>query len=96
KRDRFRCQTPGCRCRRNLHIHHIIKRSQGGTDDPWNLIVLCEACHLHLLHRLRTLTVRGRAPFDLTFIFGSTYSHEAFLVYESGVRTGLPTGADVL
>ncbi|MDQ7823905.1 MAG: HNH endonuclease signature motif containing protein [Candidatus Eremiobacteraeota bacterium] len=87
KRDRFRCQTPGCRCRRNLHVHHIIRRSQGGTDDPWNLIVLCEACHLHLLHGLRTLTVRGRAPFELTFTFGSLSEAGApFLVYQRGVR----------
>jgi len=40
KRDRFRCQVPGCNCRRNLHIHHIIPRSHGGSDDPANLIVL--------------------------------------------------------
>ncbi|MDQ7821552.1 MAG: HNH endonuclease signature motif containing protein [Candidatus Eremiobacteraeota bacterium] len=86
KRDRFRCQTPGCRCRRNLHVHHIIRRSQGGTDDPWNLITLCEACHLHLLHGLRTLTVRGRAPFDLTFTFGSLSDGGPFLVYERGVK----------
>ncbi|MDQ7821260.1 MAG: HNH endonuclease signature motif containing protein [Candidatus Eremiobacteraeota bacterium] len=85
KRDRFRCQTPGCRCRRNLHVHHIIRRSQGGTDDPWNLIVLCEACHLHLLHNLRTLTVRGRAPYELTFTFGSLSEGTPFLVYEKGL-----------
>jgi len=41
KRDRFRCQVPGCNCRRNLHVHHIIRRSNGGSDDPENLIVLC-------------------------------------------------------
>ncbi|MDQ7824000.1 MAG: HNH endonuclease signature motif containing protein [Candidatus Eremiobacteraeota bacterium] len=90
KRDRFRCQAPGCSCRRNLHVHHIIRRSQGGTDDPWNLIVLCEACHLHLLHGLRTLTVRGKAPYGLTFIFGSVSDSEAFLVYEKGVKGEAP------
>ncbi|MDQ7824649.1 MAG: HNH endonuclease signature motif containing protein [Candidatus Eremiobacteraeota bacterium] len=87
KRDRFRCQSPGCRCRRNLHIHHIIRRSQGGTDDPWNLITLCEACHLHLLHGLRTLTIMGRAPFGITVIFGSLSEGEIpFLVYQRGCR----------
>ncbi|MDQ7823965.1 MAG: HNH endonuclease signature motif containing protein [Candidatus Eremiobacteraeota bacterium] len=88
KRDRFKCQTPGCRCRRGLHVHHIIRRSQGGTDDEWNLIVLCEACHLHLLHGLRTLTVKGRAPYELTFTFGSPSEGTPFLVYEKGVRRG--------
>ncbi|MDQ7823351.1 MAG: HNH endonuclease signature motif containing protein [Candidatus Eremiobacteraeota bacterium] len=90
KRDRFHCQSPGCRCRRNLHVHHIIRRSQGGTDDPWNLIVLCEACHLHLLHGLRTLTVKGRAPYELTFTFGSLSEGTPFLVYEKGLLTRVP------
>jgi len=70
KRDRFRCQVPGCNCRRNLHIHHIIPRSHGGSDDPSNLIVLCEKCHLRLLHNLQTLKIEGTAPFNLTFTFG--------------------------
>ncbi|MDQ7825832.1 MAG: HNH endonuclease [Candidatus Eremiobacteraeota bacterium] len=86
KRDRFRCQAPGCRCRRNLQVHHIIRRSQGGSDDEWNLITLCEACHLHLLHGLRTLTIKGRAPHDLTFTFGSPSEGTPFLVYENGCR----------
>jgi hypothetical protein len=28
-----------------FHIHHILPRSEGGTDDPSNLTVLCAACH---------------------------------------------------
>jgi len=28
-----------------LEVHHIIPRSQGGTDKPDNLITLCETCH---------------------------------------------------
>jgi len=72
KRDRFRCQVPGCNCRRNLHIHHIIPRSHGGSDDPANLILLCASCHLRLLHELHTLKVEGTAPFNLTFTFGDT------------------------
>lgn len=27
-------------------MHHIIRRSQGGTDDPDNLVPLCHACHM--------------------------------------------------
>ncbi|MDQ7825219.1 MAG: HNH endonuclease signature motif containing protein [Candidatus Eremiobacteraeota bacterium] len=88
KRDRFRCQVPGCRCRRNLHVHHIIRRSQGGTDDPWNLITLCEAHHLHILHNLGTLTIKGRAPRPLTFTFGAPSDGEPFMVYEKGLKVG--------
>jgi len=87
KRDRFRCQVPGCNCRRNLHIHHIIPRSHGGSDDPENLIVLCEKCHLRLLHDLHTLKIEGTAPFNLTFTFGGISLHrdgKHFLKYVRG------------
>ncbi|MDQ7821756.1 MAG: HNH endonuclease signature motif containing protein [Candidatus Eremiobacteraeota bacterium] len=90
KRDRFRCQVPGCRCRRNLHVHHIIRRSQGGTDDPWNLIVVCEAHHLHILHNLMTLTIKGEAPHNLTFTFGAYSEGTPFLIYEKGVKSMPP------
>lgn len=28
-----------------LHVHHIVPKSKGGSDDPTNLITLCESCH---------------------------------------------------
>jgi 5-methylcytosine-specific restriction endonuclease McrA len=42
---RHKCQAPGCDHVRFLEIHHVIKRSKGGTNDPSNLQVLCSACH---------------------------------------------------
>ncbi len=30
----------------NLHRHHIIYRSEGGPTDYWNIIILCEHCHM--------------------------------------------------
>ena len=55
-RDRFRCQTPGCRNSRFLEVHHIKPRSAGGGNDPDNLVTLCSACHrLHHEGRLRVL-----------------------------------------
>ena len=35
----------------NLHLHHIIPISKGGTDDYYNLIYLCDNCHNNI-HRL--------------------------------------------
>ena len=92
KRDRFRCQVPGCNCRRNLHIHHIIWRSKGGTDDPANLIVLCVKHHLRLLHNLLTLKVEGTAPHNLTFTFGprSHGDERPFLKYVRGRKVLQP------
>ena len=47
-----RCQGP---CQRAIYdphdaslllsAHHIIHRSQGGTDDPINLSMMCRECH---------------------------------------------------
>lgn len=28
-----------------MHVHHRLLRSRGGTNDPANLIALCDACH---------------------------------------------------
>src|SRR5437660_10287404 len=39
-----RCQA--CRVRRRLDVHHVVKRSQGGSDfDPDQLVALCRSCH---------------------------------------------------
>ena len=49
ERDDYLCQ----KCGRNmglsgLEVHHIVPRSEGGTDDPQNLRTLCVPCHLKL------------------------------------------------
>ncbi|MDQ7827270.1 MAG: HNH endonuclease, partial [Candidatus Eremiobacteraeota bacterium] len=66
-RDHYQCQVPGCRCRRNLHAHHIRYRSHGGPTTEGNLITLCRAHHLRCLHEGH-LVIRGRAPHHLIFI----------------------------
>ena len=43
-RDNYTCQICGKKHTR-LEVHHIIYRSNGGTDDENNLITLCEECH---------------------------------------------------
>lgn len=42
ERDRFRCR--GC-AKPAEDIHHIVFRSQGGSDDLVNLVALCRNCH---------------------------------------------------
>lgn len=32
----------------DLHVHHIRRRSQGGTDDPSNLVTLCATHHKYV------------------------------------------------
>ena len=38
-----------CKCKEGFDIHHLIKKSQGGTNTIDNLVVLCSECH-HLAH----------------------------------------------
>jgi hypothetical protein len=53
ERDGWRCRVPGCSSRRNLQVHHVVFRSQGGSDEDANLAVLCAAHHLQGIHRGR-------------------------------------------
>lgn len=52
KRDDFKCQDCGARGgpygSAELHAHHLVPLSSGGTNDMSNLITVCEACHHHL------------------------------------------------
>lgn len=51
KRDAHRCTNPECRRRTlRLHIHHLLERSKGGSDDPDNLAGACPSCHLRGVH----------------------------------------------
>ena len=48
-RDNYTCQhCKGKSKDPKLHCHHIIFRSQKGTDSPENLICLCNTCHDNL------------------------------------------------
>jgi len=86
KRDHFQCQSPGCKCRRNLQVHHIRWRSKGGGDWHFNLLTLCKVHHKHILHDLMALKIEGTAPDNLTFTFGpdSGDGEGAFLIYDRG------------
>jgi hypothetical protein len=49
RRDDYTCQNcgtvGGAKGDTELHAHHITPRSQGGSDQPENLVTLCQACH---------------------------------------------------
>jgi len=71
-RDLGRCQVPGC-SRHACHAHHIIPRSRGGSDEPWNLVALCALHHLVGVHG-GYLRVRGRAPDSLVWEMGPPHA----------------------
>ena len=70
ERDEWRCQAPGCSARRRLESHHIIFRSQTGSDDPENLVTLCHGHHRHGIHD-GLLRVSGTAPSTLRWELGT-------------------------
>jgi len=37
-----------------LQIHHIIFRSQGGSNNYENLVLLCNTCHYQIHHGLKS------------------------------------------
>lgn len=53
-RDKHQCQNPNCKNKAKefiLQVHHIVFRSNGGTDAPNNLITLCTKCHTPANHK---------------------------------------------
>ena len=60
RRDNYTCQH--CRGKskdKHLHCHHIIFKTNGGSDEPENLIVLCKTCHDDLHDKKITLKLKG-------------------------------------
>lgn len=61
KRDNFTCQECGKVFKEDgswPDTHHILPKRDGGTDDPENLITLCEECH-NKKHKIRPF-LKGR------------------------------------
>ena len=57
--DGYICQNPRCRRRTlRVHHHHLLAREHGGTDDPWNIVTLCPACHLRGVHSRKLVVKR--------------------------------------
>jgi HNH endonuclease len=62
----YRCAVPICRNILAIDLHHMLEVSEGGGDDPANIIALCPNCHRHY-HR-------GDIPDD------AIYAYKAMLV----------------
>jgi hypothetical protein len=58
-RDQHRCRVPGCTHATFLDIHHVVSRSDGGSNDPANTITICSAHH-RAVHRGK-LTIEPNA-----------------------------------
>ncbi|MFQ6062293.1 MAG: RNA-guided endonuclease IscB, partial [Methanosarcinales archaeon] len=69
-RDSYTCQICSKKNDRSLVTHHIIQRSQGGTDRPDNLVTLHKDCHI-AYHQ-------GKYP-NVKFNTSKTYKEAAYL-----------------
>ncbi|MEG0577781.1 MAG: RNA-guided endonuclease IscB [Bacilli bacterium] len=65
-RDNFTCQhCKGKSKDSKLEVHHIIFRSNKGSDDKENLITLCSDCHYRLHHNKLNLKLLGKRKTQL-------------------------------
>ncbi len=72
-RARWACQA--CSVRTRLDVHHVTKRTQGGSDfDLDRLIALCRACHEQTdapyAHGRLVITARGQGRFTFEIMQG--------------------------
>jgi hypothetical protein len=93
-RDGFRCTIPGCSSRRNLHVHHVVFRSHGGSDEDRNLTTLCLAHHVKGVHEGH-ITIEGEAPDRLTIQLGVERGEKPFAVWHRGERIMAPVVPDM-
>jgi len=64
-RDSYKCQhCKGKSKDKKLEIHHIIFRSDNGSDEPGNLITLCKTCH-DMVHDGKIVINGGKAKGQL-------------------------------
>lgn len=67
-RDNYKCQNPKCKCKDKkpkLEVHHIIFKSNGGSDDEKNLITLCKKCHDGVHDESVLLKLKGKKKTQL-------------------------------
>jgi hypothetical protein len=84
-RDGWLCKVPGCSSMQNLHRHHVIFSSKGGSDDDHNRVTLCAFHHLRGIHAER-IRCTGRAPDGLTWQIGIRPGRAPLVTYASGDR----------
>ncbi len=84
-RDGWRCTVPGCSSYKNLHDHHVVFRSQGGSNELSNRTTLCAWHHLRGVHR-GIVRCAGHAPDRLRFELGVRSGRPPLVAYEPGER----------
>lgn len=67
-RDEYKCQIcKGKHKDSKLEVHHIVFRSQGGSDEAENLITLCHTCHKALHNGVIKVNLVGKTKGQLKY-----------------------------
>ena len=74
-RDQQRCRAPGCKNATFLDLHHIKLRSEGGQNDPDNLVTVCSVHHRAAHRGELVIEMGGDEGIRFSHADGSTYGH---------------------
>jgi len=88
-RDNYTCQyCKGKHKDSKLEIHHIVYRSQGGSDETDNLITLCHTCHKALHNGKIKLNLSGKTKGNLKYATQmNSIRKQLFKLYPNAIET---------
>lgn len=88
-RDNYTCQyCKGKHKDSKLEVHHIVFRSQNGSDGADNLITLCHTCHKALHSGKISLKLKGKAKGSLKYATQmNSIRKQLFRIYPEAIET---------
>lgn len=88
-RDNYICQyCKGKHKDSKLEVHHIVFRSQGGSDEASNLITLCHTCHKALHNGKISLNLKGKMKGNLKYATQmNSIRKQLFRLYPNAIET---------
>lgn len=88
-RDNYTCQyCKGKHKDSKLEVHHIVFRSQGGSDEGSNLITLCHTCHKDLHSGKIHPTLSGKTKGTLKYATQmNSIRKQLFRLYPNAIET---------
>ena len=88
-RDNYTCQyCKGKHKDSKLEVHHIVFRSQGGSDEESNLITLCHTCHKKLHSGKINLKLSGKVKGTLKYATQmNSIRKQLFRLYPNAIET---------
>lgn len=88
-RDNYTCQY--CKSKHKdskLEVHHILFRSQGGSDEESNLITLCHTCHKDLHNGKINPKLSGKVKGNLKYATQmNSIRKQLFRLYPNAIET---------